>query len=480
VNLDDSLARQHAGLSATHLQFLEFLQGYPPGREYSHFSPVHVSDEFTPFPVQSWPVFLGAQRRQRFERAAVATSRLIRSVPGRLLGGAPARLKEFYGLSADQAVLIASLIRSTGILEGAFARCDFLDTPQGLRCVELNAGNISGWQTAKYLERFAHVPAVRNFLGGLEHKVYYRNPVRELFTHFIGMGRDLAKEGELNLCFAVDSASHLGHWVPYLKEEYESVLAEVGEGLEGSLVACAVGALRAEDGVLKAEGRRIHIVHEPSFGRLTRPLLAALLAGKVRLFNGPTARVLADKGNLALLSESSDSDLLSAEERAAVEAWIPWTRRVVAGETDHRGEKVRFPEWLLERRADLVLKARFSLGGKEVHVGRFTPQERWNRLVAQALADGQWVVQEYLESPPYLFLARSGPALHDLVWGLFTFGNERYGGNFFRVQEKRPGGRGVVNATQGASFGLVLEVETAGESGLEPFTLGGHGTGSGA
>lgn len=470
MDLTDELRARHADLSSTHLHFLEFLARYPKGLERSHYAPIHVTDEFTPFPVQSWPVFLGAARRRRFEQAAGAVSRLIRSVPRRFLDNDPARLREFYGLSKEQAVLIAALTRSTGILDGAFARCDFLDTRQGLKCVELNAGNVSGWQTAKYLDRFARISAIRSFVEERPGEVLYRNPVRALFAHFIEEGRELAEAGELNLCFAVDSASHLGHWVGYLSQEYSAVLAASGDGLEGAFIACEVGALRAEKGALWARGRRIHIVHEPSFGRLTRPLLAALLAKKVHLFNGPTSRVLADKGNLALLSESVDSDLLSGEEQAAIKAWIPWTRRVVDGTTEFEGDEVHLPDWLIAERQRLVLKARFSLGGKEVHVGRFTPPESWAALVRHALAEGRWVVQEYLAAPPYLFLAESGCVLHDLVWGLFTFG-ERYGGNYFRVQEQSDRSRGVVNATQGASFGLILEVEgeADGDRSIEPF-----------
>ena len=460
-----------ADLSTAQLRYLESLEEFPPGLEWSHYAPVHVSDEFTPFPVQSWPIFLGEARRQRFERAATAVSRLIRSVPKRFLGADPKRLQEVYGITREQSILISTLIRTTGILDGAFSRCDFLDTADGLSCVEMNAGNISGWQTARYLERFGRIPAIRRFAATEgEGTIAYRNPVRNLFAHFLEQGRPLAKDGELNLCFAVDSAALLGEWVPYLSSEYQWALKHHGGGLEGALVACPVSSLEAGGGVLRAGDHRIHVVHEPSFGRLTKPLLAALLARKVLLFNGPTSRVLADKINLALLSEAVGGEKLSAEESAAVDAWIPWTRRVRRGKAVVDGEEVRLPEWLLEERERLVLKACFSLGGKEVHVGRFTSPEQWQALVQQALEGERWIVQEFLESPPYTFLGRSGPALHDLVWGLFVFG-ERYGGNFFRVQECTDQSRGVVNATQGASFGLVLEVEWSAstDSGRQAF-----------
>lgn len=458
LGLTEELRARHADFSSTHVRFLEYLSSFPGGLEQSHFSPIHVADNFVPYAMQSWPLFLGADRRRRFEEATCAVSRLIRSVPQRFFDNDARRLGEFYPLSKAQMTLIASLMRTTGILEGATGRCDFLDTADGLKCVELNAGNVGGWQTTRYLDRIGQVPAVQTFLEQEAGEVFYRSPTRTLFKHFIDKGRALAKDGELNLCFAVGPASQIGLLEEFLRREYAAVLAALGEGLEGSLITCELSSLKVSGGQLQARGKRIHIIYETGFAQLTRPLLLALLAGKVLLYNGPTARVLGDKGNLALISEAAESDLFDEEERAAIKAWIPWTRRVVDGATDFKGERVFLPKWLITERQKMVLKARFSPGGKDVYVGRFIAPEDWAAIVQGAIKDGQWVVQEYLPSPPYLFLGESGCVLHDLVWGLFTFG-DHFGGNFFRAQEQNPSSRGLVNATQGAGVGLVLEVE---------------------
>jgi hypothetical protein len=67
------------------------------------------------------------------------------------------------------------------------------------------------------------------------------------------------------------------------------------------------------------------------------------------------------------------------------------------------------------------------------------------------------VVQDYVESLPYLYqCGEQGCAEHDLVWGFFAFGDV-YGGGFLRMMPK--GGSGVVNAAQGASEGVIMETQ---------------------
>jgi hypothetical protein len=66
-------------------------------------------------------------------------------------------------------------------------------------------------------------------------------------------------------------------------------------------------------------------------------------------------------------------------------------------------------------------------------------------------------VQEHVESRPYLYqLGEQGSAVHDVIWGLFCFGN-LYGGAFLRMLPKGSGD-GVINSARGATEGILLEV----------------------
>lgn len=62
-----------------------------------------------------------------------------------------------------------------------------------------------------------------------------------------------------------------------------------------------------------------------------------------------------------------------------------------------------------------------------------------------------------------------GTCLHDLVWGLFAFG-DRFGGSFVRMQPH--GGNTIVNSKQGAIGAAAFEIAAAGTlPAAEPFPI---------
>jgi hypothetical protein len=179
--------------------------------------------------------------------------------------------------------------------------------------------------------------------------------------------------------------------------------------------------------------------------------------GGATFFNGPLYLVLEDKRNLALLSANQDAECFDEAERQLVRSLVPWTRQVARERTLFRGEPVFLPELLPSRREHLVLKRATEYAGEEVFLGRVTPAAAWEDLVRQALESGDWVVQELVESKPYLYQTGvEGCAPHDVIWGLFVFGS-RYAGVFLRMQPKDRAA--IVNSRQGATQGIVFEVE---------------------
>ena len=137
--------------------------------------------------------------------------------------------------------------------------------------------------------------------------------------------------------------------------------------------------------------------------------------------------------------------------------FVPWTRELREGELDFRGHRAPVREILAEQRRDLVLKPERGSQGEGVVVGRFTAAETWRQHCATALEKGDYVVQEYLESRPYLGQkGETGYGAHDAVWGLFCFA-ERYGGGFLRFLPRHCGD-GVINSARGAVEGILFEV----------------------
>jgi hypothetical protein len=172
------------------------------------------------------------------------------------------------------------------------------------------------------------------------------------------------------------------------------------------------------------------------------------------------SRFLSDKRNLALLSEREGSPVFDDEERALLERHLPWTRRVENGEAIYRGERVSLLDFVSSRRESLVLKKARSRAGSDVVIGRFTSQEEWDRVLARGAAGNDWIVQDYVESRPYLYQNdEHGCSPHDVVWGPFVFGRT-YSGTILRLQPKQL--LGIVNLVRGATEGVLFEVALTG------------------
>lgn len=458
-----TLGKERRFLSRAHRQFVGYLERQPEELLRAGYASLYALDVSTLCRAQPWPVFLPRSTVRTFESAAVGLARILLDLPRRVFGNDPARFQEFYRIGADQAQLIATLIDTTDILDIATARGDFLETADGLKCLELNVGGgLGGWSVGAWTRSYLAEPLIRGFLEQSGLDVSFTLPSEVVFRHLLAEVAPLAEDGEVNVAFAVPSAETLvgtGRWAEDYESEYRAILASRGD-LGGSAVTCPIADLREEGRGLRFGGRRIHAVVEACNGEITRPVLSALMAGTVRVFNGPVTRVLADKLNLALLSELVDSDLLSAAERETVRAHVPWTRRVSAEFVDFEGERAYLPDLLCDRQERMVVKPGFSAHGEEVFIGPGTSREAWAQVVERALGEEGWVVQEFLDGTTYLFQVdddpQRPPAAHDLVWGLLTFG-DRYAGCFVRLMAR--GGHGVINAARGACVGAVLEVD---------------------
>ena len=472
IRFPDQIKQVQEELSPTARRFLEHVESRPRLADRKTFAGLYgeareLVDHISGIPaggdfgLQPWPLWLGAERRRGHERLAVGIARLTRDLPRRLFDADPQAMAAHYGLDPGLVELIFS---EPTFLHTTLCRTDLVDTARGPRCVEINVGNLGGWQHAAFGPLLRRVPEIDRFLAAEGIEAAPRNSVRELFAHVAEDCRrwdPVVRDGALNLLvLASDGGGGTGpetHPASVYRRELAAVLAELG--LEGRVEVAPLSALEVDRRGLKVGSHRFHAVVEQNDTRPDPRVYRAAKQGLVRQYTGPLGMVLGDKRNLAMLSLLEDSDLLDREERSLVRDGIPWTRLVQPGRVRYRGERRNLPELLVEERADLVLKAGFSYGGTEVLIGRATPVEAWSGAVEKALAAGDWVVQEYLEPLPYAAQAgEEGWAPHDVVWGLFVFG-ERPGGVFVRMAPR--GDAPVLNIARGARIGVAFEVEAA-------------------
>lgn len=444
-------------LSPTQVEFLDFIARHPEGLDPDGFGALTRRDEFMRYPMQPWPIFLSSAKQRQMAEAARRIYDLIRSVPQRVFDDDPARLADFYAVDLETARRVSAAVEATGGAPGLMARGDFIDAPDGFKCIEFNVvSSLGGWGSAVWADRYRQVPLIQRFLAESGARVRCADTTQAFLRNVIDQARrsSLSDDGELNVAFLLDE--HSAAWTEYVQSSYRQARLDRGGPCRGEVFACDVGDLQQGPGGLWGQGRRVHAVVELSFGDVPELLVAAQLSGRTHVYNGPASRILSDKANLAILSQMADSDLVSREEREIIRAHIPWTRQVAGVFTDRGDQRVYLPEYILEQRERLVLKRGYSFQGRDVRVGRFSSPAHWEAGLAQALEEGGWIVQERLEFLPYLFQAPVGGAVpHDVVWGLFVFG-EHYGGGFTRLTPR--GSTGVINAAQGATEGVLLEV----------------------
>ncbi|WP_254623950.1 hypothetical protein [Myxococcus sp. CA033] len=462
----------HGELSAAAVAFLKFAERTPEAFAKHRFGKFEESPLMY-YELHRWPILIDARRNQLLEDVSVKLSRLVKRGPRLLLGGDPARVAEYFGLPPERARVAVEALALTDDARGVLSRGDFIDSADGLKCLEINMmAGLGGWETALKAQVVMDQPVLQRFTQEQGLRVQLQDTLKAFLSHVIDdVRRTVAWEGECNLAVlfpdnelpdpvGVEMATLL------LNTTFTELLE--AEGAKGEVLIGTYGEVHDEEGHrFTMRGRRVHAVQEHDArdrlevvgAAFDARVGAALAARTLCLYNGPAQEILDDKLNISLLSENEDSPALSAEERELIRQHIPWTRRLQRTHTWRAGERVWLPDQVVASKRDgLVLKAGRAYGGKSVLIGRSMTAEAWDAAIQEALESGGWIIQERVEPRPYHFMRDDGSVgPHILIWGSFVFG-ERYGGTMVRMN---PMGRGkdVVNATQGALMCALVVVE---------------------
>ncbi|MFL5384801.1 MAG: hypothetical protein ACJ8GN_19940 [Longimicrobiaceae bacterium] len=449
----------HRQLSPAAERFLEHLLDHPDQAAQLEGFNKEMPDWMAPVHL-TWPTLVDARRVAEMERATAGVCRLVKAIPAVVFGGDLNAIGAFYGY--DPAVL-ELLFLVPNHMNSTVARCDFIDTPGGLMCCEVNmAGNLGGWEHAFWREHYLRHPVIMDFCAREGISPGGHDVLLTFCEHMIDDALDsgvIRAGGELNVMVALDEPPTEGAR-RHAAEVYAELLRRTGRGVTGQLWLSAEPAkeltFRGVD--LYRGERRVHVFFAYDTKPFPRHLLRAQLAGGIRVYNGGLARMWLDKRNLALLSENEGLEAWKEEDRELIRDHIPWTRLVSSSTTTWRGAEVQFPGFLLDHRDDMVLKRGLGAEGHGVHVGRYLAPDAWEARVREAVEEGGWIVQEWVESRPYFYPFQPGaaPVPHTVIWGLFCTG-WRYGGCWLRMLPQGTG-EGVVNSARGACEGAILEI----------------------
>ena len=460
IHIPSDVRAAHRGLSPAAERFLEHLLENPDAaRQLEGMDEVlpkwWFTYDFTPL---TWPTFVDAAKLAELQGAAEGVCALIKAIPAVIFDGDLDAMAEFYGY--EDPGYLQMLFELPNPLDTTFARCDFIDTADGLKCCEVNlAANIGGWQHRFWEETYMTHPVVTAFAAREGVVPRWRDSLRIACEHLVedAVASGVADAGELNV--VVSSGPYTQWAAEHGRALYAELLRETGSGLTGELwlVESPEEELTFRDHAVFHGERRVHAFIE--YGNVApTAVMRAQVAASLRLYNGGLTPFLVNKRNLALLSENEELEYWTDEDRALIRAHVPWTRLVSARTTTWRGESVVFPDILFERREDLVLKLGHGVGGADVCVGRCTEPAAWEEAVRRAVEQGGWIVQEYVESRPYLYPPAPGatPVPQSVIWGIFVAG-WRYAGSWLRMLPAGVGD-GIVNSGRGAAEGAVIEL----------------------
>lgn len=149
-------------------------------------------------------------------------------------------------------------------------------------------------------------------------------------------------------------------------------------------------------------------------GGLNHPVVRAVRDRAVCMVNPFHCKLLYKKASLAVLSDTRNAGLFTADELRVIADHVPWSRVVQERQTDYRGQSIDLIPFVLQQRERLVLKPNDEYGGKGIVLGWTVDPAEWERAVLAALRD-PYVVQERVTLPyePYPSLSEGRLHIYD-------------------------------------------------------------------
>jgi hypothetical protein len=373
-----------------------------------------------PFPR---PNFVSPAADQQIRDVCRGIFRAIETVEDRL-GRA---LWDRVDLTAEERELVA--IEPGYRRSSPTSRLDAFLTTSRYQFVELNAETPAGGAYADILaEVFLALPLVKKFQESWKLE---RLPHRQrLLETLVSCYRQAGGRAERPTIAVMDYEE-----VPTRTEHH--MCREFFEERGYASVVCDPRHVSYEKGRLRYEDTAIDIVYKrllvneflDRIGEL-QPLLRAIKDRAVVLVNPFRCKPMHKKAIFAVLTDDELLPLFSDEERVAIAAHVPWTRRVREGKTTRQGKTIDLPAFIRDNRERLVMKPNDDYGGKGVFIGWETSATEWDTALVQALG-ASYVVQEKVELRRQSFPELDGRRLRyrDMIVDLdpYVFEGEVFG-----------------------------------------------------
>ncbi len=453
MNITPEIRASHEALSPHGLAYLEYMEAHPEWHK-----PV---DELIGTPagqagqrslhLMSWPPVMSQASYDDSQRILADILRLNQSIPERLFDSDPHKLMQVYPMDEEAA---RGIVRKPYGLTGAITRSDLVWAPDDWKLVEVNSSPmVAGVDMCYVVMGLLGHPMMTTFLEqqGLQgmtpntEALYFEHMIRETlrFTEDI--------EDECNIGIWFEGVPEEPDPQPEaVNEDFRKRIGTIREGLTGNyFVFRDLEKVEQRGDDLYFMGHRLHLIFRLPVYDSPAHVLEAFKKRRFRWFGCPMDMLQSDKRNLALLSENGDNpDLFDAAERETIRRHIPWSRRLQAGPSTYRGQKVEsLLDLVIERKDEFLIKPCIGHAGRDVFAGAALEADEWRKMIEEG-AEGDLLVQEMVESRPYLWQYKDEGIIEcRAVWGIFRFGDTA-GGSVMRIKPMSlpPG---VINSLHG-------------------------------
>jgi hypothetical protein len=275
------------------------------------------------------------------------------------------------------------------------ARLDSFLTDEAYSFVELNGESPAGIAYADAaFEIFASLPVMKRFAETYTLRRFQGRPLMlkvllDCHEEFLGRKPDHAPHIAIVDLKGMPTQKEFELFREYFESQgCPSIIASPDE------LEFANGRLRSRDFEIDIVYKRLLVNEYLPIMREQPALLDAYKAGAVCMVNSFRSKIIHKKALFAVLTDARYASLFSADERAAITGHVPWTRRVRPGRSDYFGEEIDLLPFIDERRDRLVLKPNDDYGGHGIYIGWNIDEIGWDEAIHNALANGDYLVQE--------------------------------------------------------------------------------------
>ena len=275
------------------------------------------------------------------------------------------------------------------------SRLDAFLLPESLRFAEYNAESPAGLgYTQRLCELFEEMPAMRTFRQG--RRVRFNATIEPMLDALVASYREWGGAADPPTIAIVDWRE-VPTW-----SEFE-ILRDAFTARGVPTIVCDPRELTFDNEALTCGATRIDLVYRRVLindivarSEDCAALLKAYEKKAVCVANTFRCKLAHKKAFFAVLTDERNAELFSDQERAIVDAHVPWTRILSDTDTVLHGRRQRLMRLAEDHRESLVLKPNDEYGGTGVHLGWETSPSEWSDALNRALnmPPGTWVIQE--------------------------------------------------------------------------------------